>query len=204
MFLRVNVHARHEDAVDALEVTEPVLAAPCPAPDRVPGELVLPPGEHQRHVDRDACCGERLQRVQSGTGSRHLDHAVLVPGSPFHAEFEVSPHSLGPVQSGGLVLDERVQLETHVPVVPPRPLPRGQEHLLGRPDQFVVQCPRDLVVGETLPDEFADPAVEVSAADDLRDDGRVRGGTGDPPRAVLLDFVGFNPVQPDLRAGRDQ
>src|SRR5205807_3519604 len=57
-FLRVNVHARHEDAVDALEVTKPRLATPRPTPDRITGELVLAFGKHQRHKIGRASCRE--------------------------------------------------------------------------------------------------------------------------------------------------
>jgi hypothetical protein len=135
--------------------------------------LVLSFREHQGHIDRDACGGERFQRVQAGAGGRHFDHAVLVPGRPFLAELDVSSHALRSVQPGGFVLDERVQLETHVTIVPLGALPLGQEHLLGRLDQLIVELPSNLVVGEAVPDQLADPAVEVPSRDDRRDDGRI-------------------------------
>jgi hypothetical protein len=173
MLLRVNVHARDEDAVDALEIVKPVLAAPRPTPDRVTGALILSFGEHQGHIDRDTSGGKCFQRVQSGGGSRHFDHAVLVPGRPFLAECEVSAHALRAVQPGGFVLDERVQLKTHVPIVPLCPLPGGQEHLLGRLDQFVIEFPGNLVVSKALLDQFSDSAVEAPSPYDLGDDGRI-------------------------------
>ena len=105
MLVGVNVHPRHEDAVDALEIVKPILATLCAAPDRVTRDAVLSFSEHQRHIDRDAGGGKCFQRVQAGSGGRHFNHAVLVPGRPFLAEFEVPLHAFRIVEPGVVVLN---------------------------------------------------------------------------------------------------
>ena len=57
VLLRVHVHARHEDAVDALELVErgPALGA---FPDGFPGDEILALGENQGDVEIHACGGQ--------------------------------------------------------------------------------------------------------------------------------------------------
>ena len=78
------------------------------------GEQVLTVDHVIPHISTmPAIAGQPVQlyareRVQAGSGSRHFNHTILVPGRPFLGEFEVSPHALRAVQPGGFVLDERV------------------------------------------------------------------------------------------------
>src|SRR5689334_11294877 len=99
MLLRIYVHARHKDAVGALEVIKPILAACRSPPDRIASELILPLSKHQGHIERDPSSGKWFQRIQAGGTSRHFYHAILVPSRPFLAEFDVSPHSCRIVQA---------------------------------------------------------------------------------------------------------
>ena len=68
VLLRVHVHARNEDAVNALEAIER-LAPLRAAPDGIAGRLVLPHREDQRHVERHAGGAQFFERIRARPAS---------------------------------------------------------------------------------------------------------------------------------------
>ena len=97
----VDIDPADEDAVDALEGTGAGTGAGADAfcgvgaPDVVAGDVVLSLGKDEGDVEGDAGGGQFLERGQSGGGGGDFDHAVVVAGGPFFAQFDITPGALG-------------------------------------------------------------------------------------------------------------
>ena len=203
MLLGVDVDARDEDAVDALEGVESGTSRRA-APDRIAGPLVLRSREDQRHVQRHAGRYPGARAPGCGRRGGHLDHAIAVSGRPAGAERDIAGHPLVVGQATVRILEERIELEAHPAVVASRRLPDLPKHLLRTAHQVVGERPGDRVVVVAGGDALRDPAVEASGLDEVGNDDRVARGPGRARRPRLPDEVGIDRIEPEFRAAGDE
>ena len=142
--------------------------------------------------------------LQAGGRGRHLDHAVLMPGRPFLAQFDVAAHALGVRRPGLRIFQQRIQLEADVAVVAGGRLPDGQEDLLGLVDQFVGHLPGDRGVVRLRRASTVELGVEAAGLDQVGQDDRIGGGPGGPPGPVADHQVRIDRIEPELGSASDQ
>ena len=149
MLLRVNIHARNKDAIDALEVLER-LALLRTAPNCLPRRLVLPHREDQRYIQRHSRRTQRFKRSQPGRRRRHFDHPIAMTRRPLLAELNVASHFFFVCQLAGGVFEQRIEFEADVPVVAARLLPHRQEHILRRSHHLIRKLPGRILGRQAL------------------------------------------------------
>jgi signal peptidase I len=91
-----------------------------------------------------------------------------VSGRPLFRQRHVLPHGIGAGRKVGHVLEQRVQLEADVPVVPARLFPHRQKRLLRTFHKLVVKRPRDRRVVASLLDGAAIDWTKANVAQAFR------------------------------------
>ena len=187
MLLGVHVHARDEDAVDALEFASPSLRRWTPRQiasrammycrsEKISVTLIVTP----------------LAATSSSASSparrrRNLDHAVLVPGRPLLASsmYLLLRRILG---ADGSVTSSSSGSSSKLtyPSLPRRLLPCRKEHLLGIVHQLIRHRPGNRLISHPLIDEPGQQLVKSPGLDQVGDDDRITGRAGASERSIFL------------------
>ena len=203
MFLRVHVHARDKNTVDALERRERVAALRA-LPDGLAGDEILAVGEDERNVEVHPGGSQRFERIEAGIGGGDLDQAVLSSQTPLLPKFDVPAGALGGRRGQLAVFQQRIQLEADVTVVALRCRPDGTERCLRVTDQLIRERPSDALIGQTCGGQLPYSGITLAGLDDVGDDDWIRSGSGCPEGVVLLHLGGINRVQPEFCSRGDE
>jgi hypothetical protein len=177
VLLGVDVEARDEDAVDALEPVA-IRSALRAAPHRFPRDPILPRREDQRDVESDACRREILESVEASGRRGDLDHPVPMSRGPLASQLHVALDALAVRGRQLRVLEQGIELEAHVPVVAPRSVMNRHEHFLRGSHEPVRELPGDRLVVLALARKLPEASVADPALDDVGDDDGIRRGAG--------------------------